>query len=255
LTEAERDETDRLVTLPRAIRPTTQLRSDAVAEQLKEMILSGDLKPGDRLPPEFSLCEHFGVSRMTIREATQVLKGLGLLEATPGRGTFVSQRDPRAVMRDVARFAFDSAGQMADVYEVRTVLECRAATQAADRGQPSSRQDLLDFTRKWLAAAEDGKRHRIETFRARDREFHLEIARLSGNVLLEEMMERLVHVLDVMRRKSLSLEGRALLSWQEHERVAIAIAAGDGAEAAEAMRLHIESVSASILEADFGPGA
>ncbi|MGV1049110.1 MAG: FadR/GntR family transcriptional regulator [Solirubrobacterales bacterium] len=248
-------EADRLVSLPRVTRPDTRLRSDKVAAQLKEMILSGSLKPGDRLPPETDLCEHFGVSRITIREATQALKGLGLLEATPGRGTFVSNRDPGAVMRDLARFSFDSAGQIADVYEVRTVLECRAAAQAAERAKLAERDDLLAFAQKWLAAAEDGKRHRIETFRDRDREFHLRIAKLSGNILLEELEQRLVDVLEAMRRKSLSLSGRALLSWQEHERIAKAIAAGDSEAAAEATREHIESVATSILEADYGPGA
>ncbi len=241
--------------LPRVTMPAAKLRSDTVAEHIKQMILAGDLKPGDRLPPEMSLCEHFGVSRITIREATQSLKGLGLLEATPGRGTFVSERDPRAVMRDIARFSFDSASQIADVYEVRTVLECRAATQAAERGTADDRMALEEFTEKWLAAAEDGSRHRIETFRARDREFHLRVAKLSGNVLLEELEERLVHVLEVMRQRSLSLEGRALLSWQEHRHVAEAIAAGDGERAAEAMRAHIESVATSILEADYGAEA
>lgn len=234
--------------------PAAKLRSDTVAEHIKQMILAGDLKPGDRLPPEMSLCEHFGVSRITIREATQSLKGLGLLEATPGRGTFVSERDPRAVMRDIARFSFDSASQIADVYEVRTVLECRAATQAAERGSADDRMALEEFTEKWLAAAEEGG-HRIETFRSRDREFHLRVAKLSGNVLLEELEERLVHVLEVMRQRSLSLEGRALLSWQEHRRVAEAIAAGDGDLAAEAMRAHIESVATSIIEADYGTGS
>ena len=248
-------EGDRLVTLPRVSRPSTRLRSDAVAGQLKEMILSGGLKPGDRLPPEAELCHHFGVSRMTIREATQALKGLGLLEATPGRGTFVARRDPGAVVRDLARFSFEGAGQIADVYEVRTILESRAAAQAAERAPLAERDDLLAFAQKWLAAAQDGKRHRLDTFRARDREFHLRIAALSGNILLEELMERLVTVLDVMRRKSLSLEGRALLSWQEHERIALAIAKGDAAAAAEAAAQHIRSVATSILEADYGPAA
>lgn len=248
-------ESDRLVSLPRVTRPNTGLRSDAVAGQLKEMILSGDLEPGDRLPAEAELCRHFGVSRMTIREATQVLKGLGLLEATPGRGTFVAPRDPGAVIRDVARFSLSSVEEIADVYEVRTVLESRAAAQAAERGNASERQDLLEFAQKWLAAADESRTHSLETFRNRDREFHLRIATLSGNIILEELMERLAYVLDTMRRKSLSLQGRALLSWQEHERIAQGIATGDSKAAGAAAGRHIRSVATSILEADYGPAA
>ncbi len=243
------------VALRRVAKPSTRLRSDAVASQLKEMILSGELKPGDRLPPEADLCRHFGVSRMTIREATQSLKALGLLEATPGRGTFVAARDPGAVLRDMARFSFDSADQIADVYEVRSVLESRASAQAADRAGRGDREELLDFTRTWLAEAEKGDRKRLDSFRTRDREFHLRIARLSGNILLEELMERLVHVLDAMRRKSLSLEGRALRSWQEHEAIAVAIAAGDAAAASTAATEHIRSVATAILRSDYGAEA
>jgi GntR family transcriptional repressor for pyruvate dehydrogenase complex len=240
------------VSLRRVAKPNTGLRSDAVASQLKEMILSGELKPGDRLPPESDLCRHFGVSRMTIRESTQSLKALGLLEATPGRGTFVAPRDPGAVLRDLARFSFDSADQIADVYEVRSVLESRAAAQAADRAELHDREELLAFTRKWMAEAEKGDRRRIEAFRARDRDFHLRIARLSGNILLEELMERLVHVLDGMRRKSLSLEGRALQSWREHEAIAVAIVSGDADAAGIAATEHIRSVATAILKADYG---
>jgi DNA-binding FadR family transcriptional regulator len=246
---------DNAVALGRVAKPSTRLRSDVVAAQLKEMILSGELKPGDRLPPEADLCREFGVSRMTIREATQALKGLGLLEATPGRGTFVAHRDPGAVLRDLARFSFDGVDQIADVYEVRSVIETRAAAQAAARAEGPDRDALLEFTRTWLTAAEAAKRPRIDTFRSRDREFHLRIARLSGNILLEELNERLVHVLDAMRRKSLSLQGRALRSWQEHEEIAIAIAAGDSTAAGDAAARHVASVAGSILEADYGPSA
>jgi GntR family transcriptional regulator, transcriptional repressor for pyruvate dehydrogenase complex len=246
---------DPAVALRRASKPDTRLRSDSVAAQLKEMILSGELKPGDRLPPEADLCRHFGVSRITIREATQVLKGLGLLEATPGRGTFVAHRDPGAVLRDLARFSFDSVDQIADAYEVRIVIETRAAAQAAARAESADREALLAFTQKWLAAAADSKRPRPETFRTRDLEFHLRVAHLSGNILLEEVNERLVHVLDAMRRRSLSLQGRALLSWQEHEKIALAIAAGDSDAAGAAATHHIASVATSILEADYGAAA
>jgi DNA-binding FadR family transcriptional regulator len=83
---------DNAVALRRVAKPSTRLRSDVVAAQLKEMILSGELRPGDRLPPEADLCREFGVSRMTIREATQSLKGLG-----PASPSTESTRSPMSM--------------------------------------------------------------------------------------------------------------------------------------------------------------
>ena len=70
--------------------PRTKLR-DLVADRLKAFIVERDLKPGDRLPTESELATRFGVSRLSLREATKSLGFLGILEATPGRGLTVGQ--------------------------------------------------------------------------------------------------------------------------------------------------------------------
>lgn len=72
------------VELPTVQRPEKVRRSTAVADCLREMITSGQLKPGDKLPTEEKLCQHFGVSRTTLREAVQSLRSAGILEVTPG---------------------------------------------------------------------------------------------------------------------------------------------------------------------------
>lgn len=70
-------------------------RSATIAESLRALITGGQLKPGDKLPTEAMLCQQFGVSRTTLREAIQMLRTNGLLEVTPGRGSFVRVPDIR----------------------------------------------------------------------------------------------------------------------------------------------------------------
>ena len=98
------------VELPQVQKQMRVRRSAMIADQLRAMILDGTLKPGDRLPTEEQLCRHFGVSRTTLRESVQMLRVSGLLEVTPGRGSFVTMPDLSALLQDVAL-----AGQYSDV--------------------------------------------------------------------------------------------------------------------------------------------
>lgn len=79
-----------------------QRRSSMVADTLKNQLLSGALKPGDKLPTETHLCKTYGVSRTTLREAIQTLRCTGLLDVTPGRGSFVRQPCMYDILSDVA---------------------------------------------------------------------------------------------------------------------------------------------------------
>jgi GntR family transcriptional repressor for pyruvate dehydrogenase complex len=71
-------------------------RSQNIADELNQLIRSGQLKPGDKLPTETILCQKFGVSRTTLREALHMLRSTGMLDVTPGRGSFV--RSPNLEM-------------------------------------------------------------------------------------------------------------------------------------------------------------
>jgi len=89
------------VELPDILKQQKVRRSTVVADYLRELIVSGQLKLGDKLPTEEKLCQHFGVSRTTLREAVQSLRVAGVLEVTPGRGSFVCAPDVDHMLRDV----------------------------------------------------------------------------------------------------------------------------------------------------------
>src|SRR5579875_3834054 len=99
--------------------------SEIIVEQVRLLIRQGQLKPGDRLPPERDLCERFGVSRVTVREALRMLESSGLVEIRVGArgGAFVTAPTSDRVGENLADLLTLSVISAADVTEVRMVLE------------------------------------------------------------------------------------------------------------------------------------
>jgi GntR family transcriptional regulator, transcriptional repressor for pyruvate dehydrogenase complex len=246
----------RSVTLPRVRKLGRKRLSVVVAEQLKEMIFSGEVQPGDKMPNEAALCEHFGVSRITIREAVQMLLALGLVESTRGRGTFVREPDPESRLRDLSYFAFDRAGPVNDLIEVRMLLESQAARTAAAHEKAAERATLGRVVEQagLLIPGETGTLD-TKAIAKIDTQFHVGVAALGGNLVLEQLMLRLMQILEVVRTRTLAIPGQALRSWNEHNAIAEAIAAGDGDAAVERMAEHMESVRRAILDGDAGRAA
>jgi GntR family transcriptional regulator, transcriptional repressor for pyruvate dehydrogenase complex len=244
-----------VVVLPSVQRPGRERLAVVVADSLKEMILGGQLQPGDRLPNESDLCDHFGVSRITIREAIQMLRALGMVEPTRGRGTFVREPDADARLRDLSYFAFDSAGPVNDLMDVRTLLEQRAAETAAAHVPASDRKQLRDLVDRMRPLAESRTRPnmaRMSSLAELDTAFHVHIASLGGNLVLEQLMLRLMQILAIPRTRSLMVPGQALRSWQEHAAIANAIEDGRGEVAAARIFEHMESIREAILTGEAG---
>ncbi len=116
--------------------------SDTIAAELRDMVLSGQLRPGEQLHGLRELAQHFGVSVASVRHALTILIEAGLIESRPGRGTFVSA-DPQI---DLASRAL--VGGALDAEEVRELVEARAAIEAllarlaATRATPEDLQAL-----------------------------------------------------------------------------------------------------------------
>lgn len=98
-----------------------------IADELRRAIESGEFAPGSALPSEAQLMEHFGVARMTVRQALQVLKAEGLVVAEHGRGVFVRQRPPvRRLAAD--RFARANREQGKAAFTAETEAESRVGS-------------------------------------------------------------------------------------------------------------------------------
>lgn len=151
-------------------------------EFLVSEIRKGNLKAGERLPPEMELAKHFGVSRTVIREAFARLRQDGFLESKQGRGARVAESEKHRPFR---LFEFDkiSPVDLVHLYELRIILEGYAASLAAKRRR---KKDLKEFER-YLEAMDKSIRNGKDGTDP-DVKFHQTIARASGNPYLFELM-------------------------------------------------------------------
>ncbi|MGH3664526.1 MAG: FadR/GntR family transcriptional regulator [Egibacteraceae bacterium] len=221
--------------------------------EIEEQILSGRLRPGDRLAGERQLSEQFGVSRASLREALRVLEALEIVTVRPptgaGAGTVVMS-EPGQAMSSLLRlhvglrhFALD------DVVETRTVIEAWAAGMAAVRADEEHLRRLLEVVEA-MSDPDLGPYGYNEL----DTEFHVGIGEASGNQLAGYLMQALR---DAIRRQMMMAFDR-LDDWRrvaerltrEHRGVYEAIAAGEGQAAAQALRHHVVGFYREIPEGD-----
>jgi len=210
-----------------------------VADQLRQLIVSGTLSPGDRLPVEGELSSAFGVSRSTVREALRSLSSQGLIHTVRGvaGGTFVSESDPNAI----SDYLETSLGLLSgnqnitadELLEARHLLEVPAARLAAQRRS----QAQIDAMRQAIAE-EQAETERGARFQ-HHQQFHTALLAAAGNRLLGVMT---VPVFRVIRSRFLRDEPRATF-WHEvdsdHQDILDCVVAGDADGAARRMDAHL----------------
>jgi DNA-binding GntR family transcriptional regulator len=203
---------------------------EVVVDELRAMITRGDLKPGERLI-EDHLAEQLGVSRNPVREAIRALESTGLVEVRPRKGAYVSSFD----VADVRK-----------LLEIRALLEAYAAELAAGRGD-------ADGVDRLTAVLDEGRKAALanDLVRAAEchRAFHVAIEDMADNPYLGPAVGPLRHQTELVF--SVLLPHRGHSSWDEHQRIRDAIAAGDVAGARAATFAHMSSV-VDALESEHG---
>lgn len=215
-----------------------------VADQIKAMIVSGDLAEGERLPNERELCEQFGVSRTSIREALRKLQVQSYVDVKPGLGTFVTAAGERSVAR-LSDWVESHVDSLQKLIELRMVIEPGIAAIAAKRATDAnvSKLNLLAETLKGAGVDEAGQA---------DSDFHLELASITQNAMIEQIVEEILEATHDLRKLTLKDEAHMDLAYNGHKRIAEAIAAHDGEKAAYAMRQHLIDARSCIEQADTG---
>lgn len=209
--------------------------SDRAVRFLRAMIFSGELGPGDKLPPERDLGAHLGISRMTLRLALKALESTGYIVTTRGSRGGSRVADAESLLDCWNQWMRHHAGELDDIFEFRMTVETRLAALAAARRT----QEDLDNMENVLANAMHRKEW-ADAFRA-DIDIHRSIARAARSPRLEQAM------LDT--RGSLfvpidlrSLEDRDGQVEITHFAIFEAIRARDAEAAAAHMRRHIETI-------------
>ncbi|MDR5874175.1 FadR/GntR family transcriptional regulator [Vreelandella gomseomensis] len=220
-------------------------QNEVVVQGIQDMISSGEIKPGDRLPVEPLLAERFSVSRSSLREGVRALVAMGILETRQGSGTTVTTLDPHLLLKPLEFWASIQGEKSSnDLHTVRQALEVESAATAASRRTPEDIEQL----RRLLKAAEpaiQAKDH--EAAMAVDLEFHLAVAKISRNPILIALLEALSRPTLRMRIwQSIYHSGRIETTHHEHQAVVNAIAAGDPISAHAAMRTHLAQVAVNL---------
>ncbi|ROP49169.1 MULTISPECIES: FadR/GntR family transcriptional regulator [unclassified Rathayibacter] len=168
-------------------------QTDVVVRGVKDMIMTGRLSAGAKLPIEKDLAASLGVSRGPLREGVRALAILGVLETRQGDGTYVTSLDPSVLMGSLAFLAdLQSPATSRDMLGIRRVLEAESAARAAALITDDELDELEVILDGIDAMTRDLQRMDVESFIDADSAFHAAIARASGNPALAALIESLV---------------------------------------------------------------
>ena len=213
--------------------------SDKIIKQIRNLISSGQLKPGDRLPSERNLAERLGVSRGHIREAIRKLEFYGILRTVPQSGTVVAGIGLTALIGLISDVLQIEESDFTSLVETRVLLEIKAAELAAAR---RTDEDLLGI-QKAIEAYEKKIKNK-ETAVEEDLLFHLKIAEASKNSVLKSLM--LIITPDIVNnymKYKVCDEESEFKACKEHQKIFEHIKAKDSEAAGNMMREHLKDVT------------
>jgi GntR family transcriptional regulator, transcriptional repressor for pyruvate dehydrogenase complex len=216
---------------------------EGVARQIERQILDGALQPGDKLPPERELAEQFQVSRSAVRDAIRTLEMVGLLEPRHGEGTIVRDLSPDSLVNPLASILVRRRELVAELLDVRKMLEPPLARRAALRASAEEVAHLEDILRRQKEKLLKGELAIDE-----DSEFHYAIAQAAKNRVVLKVLDVLMDLLRETRERSLQVEGRREKSFAGHRRIFRAIKRRDPAAAEAAVRRHLEEIERILLK-------
>jgi GntR family transcriptional repressor for pyruvate dehydrogenase complex len=215
---------------------------EEVVSQVHELIKEGRFKAGDQLPSERELAEIFKVSRTSVREALRALETQGLVISKTGMGNFVADLPIESLVAPLARMLIEEKNALADVFELRKLIEPQIASLAAERATAEDVERMKLLLKKQREQVERGA-----TGVDADTELHFAIGQATQNHAIEKLVSGLLDVLSHSREESLQTSGRRQASIDSHLAIVAAIEKHDQEKAREAMRHHIEQVEHNVL--------
>jgi GntR family transcriptional repressor for pyruvate dehydrogenase complex len=222
--------------------------AQSVVNRVLDLIRTGMLRAGDRLPSERNLIEILDISRPSLREALRALSILGVVDTRHGGGAYVTDLEARTLLAPLDFFLALSEANLSDAFASRRLVELEIVRKAAQKATADDIDDLNGM----LLAHEKVLSDPV-AFRMLDSRFHARLSATAGNVVLERIGYGLYNMgLDVRRRatQDLSLIRRSL---GEHTTIVRSIEAHDPVKAVAAMSLHLDHIESStrrVIEED-----
>lgn len=210
---------------------------DQVATQMRNDIVNGVYKASERLPSERERCTALGVSRTVLREAQSELIRAGYLEVKRGTGTFVRARS-YAREQAISEWLSNHDDYITKLLDMRSVVEPGIAQLAATRIDARGCQALQKTVDRLRNSTQ------LDEAVEADEEFHLCLAKLTGNSLVVQLVQHTINIKGGERHVTLSTQKGIAAAAMGHQRVLDAIIRGDGAAASQEMLHHIEDARA-----------
>jgi GntR family transcriptional repressor for pyruvate dehydrogenase complex len=215
---------------------------EEVVNQIHELIREGRFKAGDQLASERELAETFKVSRTSVREALRALETQGLIVTRSGMGTFVADLPTESLVAPLAKFLIEEKNALADIFEMRKLIEPQIAALAAERATEEEIERMRGILEKQREQIRQGA-----TGVEADTEFHFAIGKATQNQALQRLASALMDLLSHSREESLQTPGRDEASLTSHYGILKAIEEHDADRAREAMIEHITKIEQNVL--------
>jgi GntR family transcriptional repressor for pyruvate dehydrogenase complex len=228
-----------------AIEPVTRKPvSERVAMKLLDLIRTGNLNAGDRLPTENQLAAALQVSRPVVREALRGLSILGVVESRQGGRCYVTDLSPSRLIAPIQMVIGIDESNVDALYEGREAVEGELLRLGVGRVTDIQLARLGEMVAAGYRLSDDPV-----GFRVLDLEFHQTLMSLANNPFLERVARSFYDLGMEYRRVASAAQGVIARSAAEHERIFEAVSARDAAAAAEAMRAHLKSISRTTHDA------
>jgi GntR family transcriptional repressor for pyruvate dehydrogenase complex len=217
-----------------------------VVEHVRALVSSGELKPGDRLPPERELARELNISRSSLRSGIGFLSAMGVLQSRHGAGTFVSTGPPALDSSSLTVLGALHHFLPWQMFEARLVLEANVAALAAERATDEHLAELADEVAEMYAALEDPQEYLVHDVR-----FHRTIARAAGNPILAALMETITANLYETRVETVHNSTYLKESTEMHREIYRAIRSHNPVHARHCMEQHLNAArTAQSAESD-----
>lgn len=205
-----------------------------VVDHVRKLIASGELRPGDRLPPERELARELKISRSSLRAGIGFLSAMGVLKSRHGAGTFVSSGPPALDSSSLTVLGALHNFLPWQMFEARLVIEASVASLAAERATDEHIAELAEEVAEMYAALTDPQEYLIHDVR-----FHRTIARAAGNPILAALMETITANLYDNRRLTVANSQDLKESAELHREIYRAIRSHNPLQAKLSMEHHL----------------
>lgn len=216
---------------------------DVIEDKLRELIDSGELPPGDRLPNEPELARRMEVARSSVRTALQRLEVLGVVEVQRGRGWFVRRKPKAEPQHDLVDWMSERRFRLSELLEVRMALEGMAASLAAARASDGEIDDIAKLSQDHHDARRD-----VEARVRSGEAFHDAVVRASHNEALRATYHLLLPELTELRRRMITGSERTGRWGTGHDHVVQFLKRRDSAGARAAMVNHLFELYDDVVQ-------